>query len=65
MISTIIILKIGKGEKAQLLFTDTDGLCYEIETEDIYRELWTCLTIVIIPKRAYLLAQRTRKLLVK
>ena len=28
------------GKKAKLLFTDTDNLCYEIETEDIYRELW-------------------------
>ena len=23
-----------------LLFTDTDSLCYEIETQDIYDELW-------------------------
>jgi len=26
--------------KSKLLFTDTDSLCYEIETEDIYRQLW-------------------------
>ena len=28
------------NSKAKLLFTDADSLCYEIETEDIYRELW-------------------------
>ena len=33
-------IKNRYGEKAKLLFTDTDSLCYEIETEDIYRELW-------------------------
>ncbi len=25
-------------KKAQLLFTDTDSLMYEIETEDVYRD---------------------------
>ena len=33
-------VKSRYGKKAKLLFTDTDSLCYEIETEDIYKEEW-------------------------
>ena len=33
-------IKSRYNDKAKLLFTDTDSLCYEMETEDIYRELW-------------------------
>ena len=28
------------GNKARLLFTDTDSLCYEITTEDAYQDMW-------------------------
>ena len=26
--------------KAKLLFTDTDSLCYEIQTKDAFKDLW-------------------------
>ena len=32
-------IKVKYGQKAQLLFTDTDSLMLEIETEDIYRDM--------------------------
>ena len=32
-------IKPKYGEKAKLLFTDTDSLCYEIETEDFYKDI--------------------------
>ena len=32
-----ILPKYGKNQK--LLFTDTDSLCYEIETEDFYKDI--------------------------
>jgi hypothetical protein len=32
-------IKRRYGNKAQLLFTDTDSLCYHIETEDVYEDM--------------------------
>ena len=29
------------GNRAKLLFTDTDSLCYEIKTDDIYEDIWS------------------------
>ena len=31
-------MKKRYGDRAQLLFTDTDSLMYEIETEDLYKD---------------------------
>lgn len=47
------------GDNAKLLFTDTDSLCYEIQTKDVYKDL--CLTLVIIPKTVHILPQQIRK----
>ena len=33
-------IKKEYGSRAKLLFTDTDSLTYEIETEDVYEDLW-------------------------
>ena len=40
MIFIIIILRKKYGEKAKLLFTDTDSLMYEIETEDFFKDIF-------------------------
>ena len=32
-------IKDKYGNKAKLLFTDTDSLCYEIQTEDVYKDM--------------------------
>ena len=32
-------MKKNYGEKAKLLFTDTDSLAYEVQTEDFYRDI--------------------------
>ena len=33
-------IKKKYGDTAELLFTDTDSLCVEMETEDIYKDFW-------------------------
>ena len=33
-------IKTKYGDKAKLLFTDTDSLTYEIESEDVYQDFW-------------------------
>jgi hypothetical protein len=33
-------IKAKYGDKAQLLFTDTDSLCYHIKTDDLYKEFF-------------------------
>ena len=35
-----IYIKEKYGDKAKLLFTGTDSLTYEIETEDVYKDFW-------------------------
>ena len=33
-------IKKKYGDRAKLLFTDTDSLTYEIEAEDVYKNFW-------------------------
>ena len=33
-------IKNNYGDKAKLLFTDTDSLTYEIEAKDLYKDIW-------------------------
>ena len=33
-------IKKKYGNRARLLFTDTDSLTYEIEAEDVYKDIW-------------------------
>jgi len=40
MIFTTNYIKEKYGENAKLLFTDTDSLCYEIETADAYKDFY-------------------------
>ena len=35
-------MKNRYGSDAELLFTDTDSLCYDIKTEDFYQDMYTC-----------------------
>ena len=32
-------LKLKYGDRARLLFTDTDSLCYRVQTEDFYEDI--------------------------
>lgn len=40
IIIIIINIKQKCGNKSKLLFTETDSLTYEIETEDVYQDFW-------------------------
>ena len=33
-------IKVKYGDRAKLLFTDTDSLCYHIQTDDVYKDLY-------------------------
>ena len=59
---------IKKNFDAQLLFTDTDSLTYEIKSENVYKSFLNgkiCLTLVIIQKIQSFLMRLIKKLLAK
>ena len=59
---------IEKNFKVDLLFTDTDGLTYDIKSKNVFEEFFngkTCLTLVIIQKIQNLLMRLIKKLLAK
>ena len=52
------------GKNVKLLFTDTDSLCYEIETADAYKDFYADknkFDLVTIQKTAHSLIRRTKK----
>ena len=71
MIFIIILLKrnfIKNNFDAELLFTDTDSLTYEIKSKDVYEEFYhwkDFLTSVIIQKIQSFSMRLIKKLLVK
>ena len=59
---------IKKHFDAELLFTDTDSLTYEIKSEDVYEEFLStniCLISVTIQKIQFFLIRPKKKLLAK
>ena len=53
-------IKKKYGDKAKLLFTDTDSLTYEIEAEDVYRDFWNdknSITVITLEARRILIRQ--------
>ena len=59
---------IKKYFSAELLFTDTDSLTYEIKSENVYKEFISgkiCLTLVIIQKIQRFMMILIKRLLVK
>ena len=59
---------IKKNFHAELLFTDTDSLVYEIKSENILKNFLNgkiCLTLVIIQNIQYFMMILTKILLVK
>ena len=56
------------GDKARLLFTDTDSLCYEIETDDVYRDMMTQIDLydtADYPKDHFLHSSKNSKVIGK
>ncbi|GBL82224.1 hypothetical protein AVEN_252410-1 [Araneus ventricosus] len=58
------VMKKEYGDKAELLFTDTDSLTYEVETEDIYEDMSRHMDIYDTsdyPRDHFLLSESNKK----
>ena len=61
-------IKKKYGDKSKLLFTDTDSLCYHIETEDIYKDFKKDKSLFDtsnFDKKHFLYSERNKKVLGK
>ena len=61
-------IKRKYGDRATLLFTDTDSLCYEIKTDDIYQDMYQNLDLFDTseyPTDHFLHSMRNKKVLGK
>ena len=58
-------IKKRYGDRAKLLFTDTDSLTYGIETEDVYKDFWNdkgMFNKATIQKTHHIIAMPTKRL---
>ena len=46
-------IKKKYNNRARLLFTDMDSLMYEIEAEDVYKDLWNDKDVLVIIRKAH------------
>jgi len=61
-------IKKKYGDKAKLLFTDTDSLCYEIESEDFYKDIISDIDLFDtsnFPKDHFLFSEENKKVIGK
>ena len=56
-------LKARYGPNCELIYTDTDGLLLNIQTEDVYKDMKThgCMTQATTPKTTHYTMKETKK----
>ena len=58
-------LKRQNGENCELIYTDTDRLLLNMQTDDFYKKIKTCTTQAIILKITFFTARKTKRSWVK